>query len=86
VVTTTPSGDALTILPWMVSLPPVATFALLLIAALTTVSIAVLTMADVRDRLAHARREQLLQAWHLRHLVPQGADERGAAPGDMVGA
>jgi eukaryotic-like serine/threonine-protein kinase len=70
VVTTTASGDALTIVPWLVSLPPVPTFALLLLSSIGSITIAVLTMADVRDRLTAARREQLVQAWHLRHLVP----------------
>ena len=71
-VTTTASGDVLTIHPWIASFPPVPTYALLLITSAISMVLAVMTMADARDRLTVARREQLLQAWHLRHLVPGG--------------
>lgn len=64
------SGDALTILPWMVSFPPGPTYAFIMLATLTGMVVAVRSMANVRDRLAEARREQLMQAWHLRQLVP----------------
>jgi hypothetical protein len=70
-MTTTVSGDALTILPWLVSFSPVPTFTLLLASSIGAVTLAVLTMANVRNRLAQAQREQLLQAWHLRQLVPR---------------
>lgn len=71
-VTTTASGDVLTIHPWLASFPPVPTYALLLVTSSISIALAVMTMANARDRLTVARREQLLQAWHLRHLVPQG--------------
>jgi serine/threonine protein kinase len=83
-VTTTASGDALTIHPWIASFAPVPTYALLLLSSITSMVLAVITMADTRDRLADARREQLLQAWHLRHLVPHAAGEHGDAADAIV--
>jgi hypothetical protein len=83
-VTTTATGDALTIQPWMASFPPVPTYALLVMTTITSMVLAVTTMANARDRLTAARREQLLQAWHLRHLVPRATNERGETAGGIV--
>jgi serine/threonine-protein kinase len=83
-VTTTATGDALTIHPWMAAFPPVPTYALLVLTGITAMVLAVMTMANARDRLSNARREQLLQAWHLRHLVPRAPGERGDAAGAIV--
>ena len=66
-------------------LVPRPTFARLLITSLGAVAIAVLTMANVRDRLTEVRREQLRQARHLRPLVPQANGERSHEAGAIVG-
>jgi len=84
-VTITASGDVLTIHPWMASFPPIPTYALLLLTTITPMVLAVMTMANARDRLTIARRVQLLQAWHLRHLVPRTIEHGGGAGAIVAG-
>lgn len=79
VATTHATGDALTIQPWMVSLPALPTYLLLTVTSIISVMLVTVTLVSARTRMAGGRREQLLRAWHLRQLVPHDRQPRETA-------
>ncbi|NUQ78245.1 MAG: hypothetical protein HUU21_32350, partial [Polyangiaceae bacterium] len=66
------SGGALQVLPRATDLPATQTMLCLLLTSLAMVVIPALLMGRMRDALTHAERRLVLQAWHLRQLVPGG--------------
>jgi len=72
-------GRAIHVTPWMVSFPPGATFAMLLLTSIGFVVMAAIVTARMHDHLTEAERRLAVQAWQLRQLVPRTADPGRAA-------
>jgi serine/threonine-protein kinase len=61
------------ILPHAVELPAAATFVTLLVASILTIAAANLLVGRAVQALKTAERQQFVQAWRLRQLLPEGA-------------
>jgi serine/threonine-protein kinase len=66
------SGDILQVLPRATEFPAMQTMLCLLLTSTAMVVIPGLLMGRMRDALTTAERRLVLQAWHLRQLVPGG--------------
>ena len=60
-----------TILQGMLDFPPVATHALFLAASVALVAVTAILITRFRDNLDDAERRLHMQAWQLKHVVPQ---------------
>ncbi len=72
-----PDGEGMTIVPRMADFPETATLTLLFTTTLATAIISAAYVGRIRDALTEAEGRLLIQAWHLKQLVPQdvGAPE-----------
>jgi serine/threonine-protein kinase len=66
-------GGRLLVLPRATELPALQTMLCLFVTSVAMVVIPGLVMGRMRDALTNAERRLVLQAWHLRQLVPGGA-------------
>ena len=70
----------LQVLPRATELPAMQTMMCLLLTSVAMVVIPGILMGRMRDALTRAERRLVLQAWHLRQLVPGGATGGGMSP------
>ena len=71
------TGSSIAIQPRAVDFEPTATLTVLLVASVAAVLLGVLVVSRLREDLTTARRQLLIQAWHLRVLFPTAEHRRG---------
>jgi hypothetical protein len=76
--------DAITVVPFMLSFPPVPTHVFLLVASVSLVVIASVILARFRNMMTRIEERLHVQAWQLRQLVPENVRPASAPPAEST--